>query len=78
MDDVVKTIELNGKVFLIIDEMVHNNSKYYYLVNEDGNEFHIVKEIKEELNVLVESVVDENELKMIFNLFTERIANEKD
>lgn len=62
-------IVLNGKEFLIVNRITHNNENYLYVVGEnDGKkEFSILKETNEFGNVFVESVNDETLVKEILS-----------
>ena len=39
MEESVKTMKLNNRMYYVLAEMVHKNTKYYYLVNNKKRRF---------------------------------------
>jgi hypothetical protein len=76
MEKEYETIKLNEQVFMIVDELIDNNQKYYYLVSEDGNELQIVKESIKGQDTIIETVKDKTELEKVSYLFAKRIMAE--
>ena len=76
MEESVKTMKLNNRMYYVLAEMVHKNTKYYYLVNDDASELQKVKEVKDNLDIVIESVRDKEELHEVFELFNDKIAIE--
>ncbi len=60
-----KVLSIQGKDFIVVDELEYEGEKYYYLTTEDEE----IQIMKEKDNSMFETVSDEIELEKVMNLF---------
>ena len=66
----VKYITLNGFDFIITQELDFNNTHYMLAIDENGEDsVALLKQRIENVEEMVESVLDDDEIELVFQLF---------
>ncbi len=63
-----EVITLNGEDYIIVDTININNTEYLYVINEaeEKEDCTLLKRSAENGILMVESVIDEKEIEMVF------------
>ena len=74
MDDVtVNYYEIDGKDYIIMDELNYKNKKYCYLINELDESDHFIRIVKDDYLIPLDS---EEELSEVLMLFVKKFSGE--
>lgn len=71
------TIELNGKDFVIVEELLYNNKNYLYVIDaSESDDIALLEKYKENDIEMVKSVDDEKEFSLIMSIIAKNLIKD--